>query len=864
MSLGNYAVAIGKMIVGSILFIAGILTVNPALMQIGGTIVASGFLDIVGGTIFKPKEPKSVEQNSPTYGFRGFSNPVAGDSAIPVVYSNDTSIDTPGHKLAPIYVAANTTPRGYEDYDFAKALKARGQSVSLLMAVAEGPIIGIEDIRINEEPVFQKHVDVAPAESANGTRKTFTIPGRRILVESLRVTVDGVDKGWKRTTREEQLAVYRSSSPSDSAWALGLQDYDGGLQLIDDTRECVWYLGSVRNSSTRLTSSSEYGINAWMSDDRRTLYANLGHPLPQGTSLWLDLPIVRTVGFRIKKADDGQSVSLVFDTAPTSGAKIRVSYLRKVMPGVRVQWRNGAAHQLAMAGHDQIRKTESKGVEITQQTAEMTTEGECDDVVIDIASQGEFTAYDTKDGGRSPVIAQIRIEWKRASDTKYNKLRDPAETGTSKTLYEFSLGGDSTSTINWSLSVRELLRRWVEDHPGDTTAAAELALWTRNRYTVRVTRTNAIQNATSTYVRDRIEWQSITTTIEERLSYPGTAMLSIHGVGSERLQGSLPRVTARVIGLRDVEAYEDGAWVKSETAQTNRVWAAIDLITAPRYGGGEQFTKAANIDTTTAVTAAAWCDETALNDGVEETRSVLSYVADTRQALMEQVRAILAPAQIVPVLEGNVWKFVIDREVDLDTVSTIHCDGTDGKVLRSSATISHQPVTSKNTELQMTYLDRHEDFQRKEVWVAPSAPAESRRVERATAFGVDRASEARRYAEFLYSKMTNQGLQVAWAMIPHGLPFEAGDVVRIISTRLGLDLYVRIVRWELRGTDGSQLYIECQGAEYVPAAYGQATGDVTGAAPASQALAVTGPTAATSSGGTTGGQKVAAKIRRVA
>lgn len=859
------SVGLLKVIAGAVLIIVGYVFQIPGLPEYGSMLIQSGAVDLAMGHLFKPKEAKSVEQDSPTYGFRGFTNQVVGDSAIPVVYSNDTDSDTPGHKLAPIYVAAATTPRGYEDYDFAKALKARGQSVSMLLAVAEGPIIGLEDIRINDEPVFQKHVNVKPAEKANGTRKTFTIAGRRIMVDTLEVSVAGVAKGWIRATREEQVAVYRSTSPSDSAWAISLQDYDGGLQVIDDTRECVYYLGAVRNSSTRLSSTSQYGINAWMSDDRRTLYMNLGHPLPQGTSLWVDLPIKRTTGFRILRADDGQSVTLSFDTAPASGAEILVSYLRKVMPGVRAAWRNGAAHQLAMPGHDAIRKTESKGVEITSSSSSMTTTTECDDVVIDIASQGEFTAYDNKDGGRSPVNAQIRIEWKLASesDSAYRKLRDPSETATSKTLYEFRLGGDSTSTINWSLSVRELLRRWVEDHPGDKTAAAELLLWTRNRYTVRVTRTNTIQNATSNFVRDRIDWVSITTTIEERLSYPGTAMLSIHGVGSERLQGSLPRVTTRVIGLRDVEAYVNGAWTKGEAYQTNRVWAAIDFITAPRYGGGEQFTKADNIDTTSAATAAAWCEETVKADGVDETRSLLSYVADTRQPLMEQVRAILAPAQIIPVLEGNVWKFVIDKPVDLTTVSTIYCDGTDGKVLRAAANISHQEITSEATEVQVTYLDRAEDFQRREVWVAPKTPSTNRRVERATAFGVDRASEARRYAEFLHSKMTNQGLQVTWAMIPHGLPFEAGDVVRIISTRLGLDLYVRIVRWTLRGTEGSQLYIECAGAEYVPAAYGQ-TKPVTTTAPAAQSLPVTGPTAAAPDGGPVSTSKVQAKIRRVA
>lgn len=859
MSVGGVVLGAVKIVVGAILAIVGIITQNPGLVKAGFTLVGSGILDVAGATIFKPKPPAEVEQSSRTYGFRPFTNESKGDAAIPVVYSNDTSATKPGHKIAPIYVSAATTPRGYEDYDFVKALKARGQSVSILMAVAEGPIVGIDDIRINDEPCFARQENVRPAESANGTRKTFTVPGNRIILDSIRVSVNGSDVGWTRSTRREVMK-YGGVGDSTRAWMLSLQPYDGGMQLIDDTTEIVWLYGPDISDRRRIDDDHWFGVNAWMSEDRLTLFAAGSYPVEPGQFLACDLPVLRTTGVRFRMADDRKSVTLVFDSAPASGAIILVSFLRKAIPGVAIDWRNGARHQLPLAGHDAIRNDQAKGGEVTSTALTLTTTEECDDVVVNIASQSEFTAYDNKDGGRSPVNAQIKIEWKLSTeaDSAYRRVRDPAEEVTGKTLYEFKLGGDSTSTIYWSLSIRQLLRRWCDDHPGDGTAKSELALWTRTKYTVRVTRTNAIQNQSSTYVRDRIDWLSVTRVLDERLSYPGAAMLSFHGIGNERLNGSLPNVTCKVRGLRDVEMHTGTAWAKSDGAQANRAWAAADLITAKRYGGGEQFTKAANLDTDSFADAAEWCDEIVTTTDGTEIRSRLDLILDTRQPLMEQVRTILAPASVVPVLDGNIWRLVIDRAVDLASVPVIYADGEEGSVLRATCAVSHPEVTARATELQVTYLDRDQDFQRREVWAAPESPADERRIERATAYGAARHTETRRYTEALYDRLTNPGLNASWAMTMGGLALESGDVVRLVSAALTLDIYVRIMRWELRSTDGGDLYITCGGAEYVPAAYGQER-------PASSAPVVTSPAAvAAPTGGGSSGAQVGVTIRRAA
>lgn len=821
-------------IVGAILVIVGaILTFTGIGAPIGIPMMISGTTMLIQAFFFAPKAPEASEdRESATYGFRQFENPVKGDSAIPVIFSNNPASATPGHRTAGVVISAFTTPKGSEDPEFVKALKARGQALSVLLAIAEGPIEDIADIRVNDEPVFEEVTDKAPAESANGTRRDFTWSGKRIDLKSFRLFVGGVAKGWTRSTITEQVAVGTATSTA-VAYRVKVSEVNNGAQVIDDARDVRFFLGPAATSAYLLPDdeTAEVRCGAWIGGSENELIVWPQAPIPNGKKLWVEIPVRRLEGATIKRSSDGKAAIVSFVTAPASGTTIRANFRRALMLGVRVEWRNGGRHQLPIDGHDAIRNTVSvQGGPLPLSTppTTFTTDEDVDDVIVDLASVSGFTAIDSKDGGRSPVRAQIKIEWKKSTeaDSAYRKLRDPAgevigPDGGKKTTYEFQLTGDSVSQLYWSFSILGLLKRWCEDHPTDSTAKTELAAFTRGKYTVRVTRTNKVQADSSTYVQDEIEVISYQKILYERLSYPGTALLSFHGIASEKLQGSLPRITCRVVGLNDVEEYAAGAWTRSATAQKNRVWAAIHIITARRYGAGEQYSKADNIDTASAATAAAWCDATVTHGEKSEARSVLDIVLDTRKSLMEQVRDILAPGRVVPVLRGNVWYFLVDREVTLSTVPVLYDDGSDARTVKGSARLSHDPVSSRVTELQVSYLDAEDDWERNEVWVAPRVPATERRIERAQAYGVTRATEAERYATWLYARqaVTPQPRTIGWSMPPSTLSIEAGDVVRVVSDRLDVDMYVRVMA--VRLSDSDDYMIDYEGVEYVPAVYGQ-------------------------------------------
>lgn len=800
--------------------------------------------NVVNALSYKQKTAEDAEKNSPTYGLR-MTNQTKGDTALPVVYSNDAAASNPGHPVAPVYLAAFTTPKGYKNPDVVRTAGALGQSVSILCAVAEGPIEDISDIRINDEPVHEVVTDRKPSEEPNGSRAQFTVPGERIELESVVVKVNGTSRGWTRTTLPEMVGtgtnfgtqvVYTIEIPSDAG---------GGQQMLDDSTDPVFYLGPAPTAAYRLTPNATAALRpmSWIADDGK-LVVYTQNPIPPGQKLWVDIPVRRMSGIRLVVEEARLKITFTVNPVPAATDTVRVSYRRRLLRGMSVTVRRGGAAQLPIDGFGGVRNTTTKSITLIPNDPQSAQTAEaCDDVVIEIAAlQGLFEQQ--TDGGKKPRTVSITIDWRVVGASTYTKLRDPSSTGAAD-RYRFDLTGDAPGGRYWAFSIRNLLKRWLEKNQSDAVAAAELRAMGRNFLEIRVTRVSP--NPSSDLVFDALTLWSITSVIDERTSYPGTALLAFHGVASPRLQGSLPRITCRVQGKRDVEVYSGGAWTASPTAQSNPVWAAIDFITNARYGSGQHYTKAANIDTTSAVLAAAWCDASVSDGkGGTEKRAILDYVADTRKSVLEQVRDMLAPAHVIPVLRGSLWTFVIDQPVTLADCVTLYDDGSSGSMLAGTLTSRHGPVTSKVSELQTSFLDRESDWNESEFWVGPESPASVRRVERVAIWGVTRRSQAERYSRFLYSKLTTQGIDLAWAMTPAGLRLEAGDVVRVVSTRLGIDCYARIMSWEMDSTES--MIVSVAAGEYVPSVYGQSRAASSRGATETKKLAVVSVTTTKSDG----------------
>lgn len=837
--------------------------------QVAIALAVSAVVTAAAVVLFRPKESEGDQfERSPAYGFNQWRNPVKGDSPIPLVYSST------GHRVAPVYIQAWVTPEGEHEDDFSKVLRADGQAMSALLAVAEGPISGIEDIRVNDEPITESFT---VKFSGNGTKTKFALGKTRVQVDTLAVSVAGTSKGW--TLTDHTFTYYRDARRT--------------LKFTLPDEFAPEYSPLVKVNGVEIDEASATGEkpHIWLETgnvlwvDHQTSYNSGALPTR------FDITVKKRTmsGLRVRKKDG--ETELIFDTAPASGAEIVVTGQRTVFSGVRIEKRLGGTHQLPISGFESLRNTYGVGTVIGDAGSEVTfsTRDEVDDVVLLVTSSPSgFTEFDDE-GNRSPTFARFKIEYRGADSDgnftgAYKQLDDPAGERSKNTVGPggkqqkkveknadvFEARGDSLSQLTWAYSIRGLLRRYVERYPNRAAGQSNLNAFTRNRYQVRVTRRGDTKGDNNTRFLDEITLSSYTEVIDERLNYPGTALLAVHAVASSRLQGGAPSITCKVKGTRDVYAHDGSSWAVSATAQSNPVWAACHVITNRRAGGGEHFTLASNIDATSAKAAADFCDASVtLDTGATETRARLDAVLDTRRSLLAVVTDLLRPAGIWPVLQGNTWKFVIDQAADLDSVPVVWDDTTATSVADSTLAVEHGPVSGEPTEVQVSFLDETADFDRKEVWVAPAEPASNRRIQRIEAYTITRRTEATRYANRVYTQASAGGLGLRMAISPAHIHFEAGDVVRVRSSRKGIDGYWRVMSLRFSTSD---YFVQVEAMPYVRAVYGQQaapqTTRVTVVSPQATRVAVAQTTRATASSGTTTTtrtrpRRMAARMRRV-
>jgi len=766
-------------------------------------------VELITSALFKPPETESnFDSVSPTYGFGQWDNRVKGDAVLPVVYTGSSL----GHKIAPIYIQAYVTPAGHQDDDFTKVLKARGQGISGLLAICEGPVDFIEDIRLNDEPVVEKVERTVG--TGNGSRKVFTFPAKRILLDTLELYSDSTLLGWNVTSRTWS---FRANSARGSVFRTSIDTTDE----IAAERELAISINGVALDTSDQTSVRPH---IWMTSPTQ-MRCNMQKEYVNAPRVDVTYYVRTMTGVTARYKRNTDEVELVFATAPASGVKIKANFMRRLFPGLAIDWRNGAEHQLPIPGFESIRSSIGKGVEITDTEITVDTENEVDNVIINLASgPGGFTSYDDE-GKRDPVSAQFRIEVKRQTATgtnvfdTYQQIPDPAGKKGSKAATEFAVHGDSIAQLFWSFSIRGLLDKFAADHPNNKSAQTMRSDFVRAKYTVRLKRTNTVKANTNALFSDNVYWSTLDEVIDEWLSYPGVAMLGFHAVASEKLQGSAPNVTCSVRGLNAVQSYDGTSWTADADNQGNRVWAAVDLLTHKRYGAGDFYTKASSIDLTSAQNAASWLDEdVTLEGGGTEVRSRLDLILDTRKSTLQWVMDILRPGRVLPVLQGNVWRFIIDDAVDLSAVTTVWEDGTSCRVAKDSAKARHDSYAAIPNEIQARFIDESDDWEFREVWKSPEVPTDQRRVQRIELFGITRRSEAVRTTNAVYKQANNGGMPMEFAVAPNALAFEAGDVIRFRSTRMGLDAYLRIVRVEFSTKD---FFVRVQGIPYDPQVYGQ-------------------------------------------
>lgn len=811
-----------SILVGAALIVFSGGTLAPA----GIGLILSGVFAAAAIALAPDRSEATDEKQSPTYGFAQFRNPVKGDSPIPVIYSAE------GHKTAPVWLQAFVTPRGLDAEDERRS--SRYQRLSGLLAVAEGTIEDISDLRFNDEPVFET-IENYRFGTGDGSRKSWTLPQNRVEPSSVVVSVDGVAKGFLLTSKSELIA---RPSGTQTTFSVALPDD------IVDSVPVKFY-----NIDPNNQPAGNFNLEAWRVDmnvqmvtpSRLLVHSDV--PRPPRSVLYMKYGARTANGLSIRRVNG--EIVVKFDTAPTNGAKLTVSMRRKTIPNVDVHVRYGSLHQLPIWGFHQVRNTFGVQQAMPQDTEiEATTRGDVDNMVVNLASgEGGFIVFD-EEGGTKGVQAQFHIEVRKETPVtngpstfdSWYRIPDPRGTGPSgsgKAANEFQVVAETINQQFWSFDIRNLIDKNAEGASGNGANATALRKaqsdFVRGRYSVRLRRTNPVSSTNNSSVADDLTFSSLTEVLDEALNLPGTALVGFHALGSEKLNGGAPNVTCVVKGRRDVVNVQTSStdpsgyrWVPRVENQSNRVWASIDLLTNRRYGAGEHFGLTTHVDIPSAIECAAWLDEQVnKGDGSDDTeiRSQLDIVLDTRKPVMEHLRDMLTPGRVWAVQRGDTWYFVKDDAVDLTTVPVVYDDTREGRTAQNSLNFNHDTVVSRTTEVQVTYLDETADFQPKEVWVVPEEPDTSpRRIRRVTAFGTVRTSEASRYGLHVFRQLSVQGATVSVGVNPASMDFGAGDVIRIVSNRVGVDGYWRIFDIDF---DTDTFFARVIGKQYVPANYGQ-------------------------------------------
>lgn len=821
----NFLASALQVVAGIVIIVASGGTLAP----MGASLIISGVFSAAAIAMAPDENEGSDKTQSPTYGFSQFRNPRKGDTPIPVTYAAD------GMKIAPVWLQAFITPRGMGDDDVRQT--SRFQKLSGLLALGEGPITEITEIRFNDEPALSTF-DLELTPKPNGTRKEWVLPQRRIVLSSVKVFVNTTQVGNLLTTKNELLGT---GDGVKTTWSFDIPD-----DMADEV-PIAFYNINPAYAGANLEAWRLDGFQTWLVTKNR-LIIHRDEPLVRNAVLYMRYGVRVSSGVTITKNADHQ-VKIRFDTAPASTSKVRVTAWRKNIPGLDFYVRAGGPQQLPIWGFHSVRNSAGVQAALAQGTGvEKTTSVEVDDVIVLVSSgSGGFLKYDDE-GETGAVKAQFRLAVKRAGSPVGNDtfddwytLPDPlgANTSQNKAADEFQVVGESANQLFWGFSIRNLLEKYADTKTGsgaNATAARKAADdFRRGVYTVRVTRSNPVAADTNSSWTDEIEFTAITEIQDELLNMPGTALFGFHALGTERLNGAAPNVTCLLKGRRNVEKLVPTSgdpsgyiWTPGVENQSNRVWAAIDFITSKRFGFGEHYSKTANIDYASAIEAAAFQEEQVQkgpNTTDTEQRSRLNCTLDTRRSLMETLRDMLLPGRVWAVLRGDVWHFVVDGPVTLvdsvggDAVPVLYDDTVLGRTAKNSLTFSHDTVASQATEVQLTYLDRDLEFERQPLWITPQEPGGvERRIHRADAFGITTESEASRYGLWIYHNLRSQGATLGVAAAPGAMEWGAGTVIKVVSNRIGISGYWRLHDVEV-GTD--DYFVKITGKQYDPAIYGQ-------------------------------------------
>lgn len=797
--------------------------------------------------------PNGKDRRSDGFGF--FLRRNSGDPSDPIVVAYG----------APQW-APTTLFRYLEPSALNSTSPSKGEKLVTGLSLGAGPIDGGDfSVWLND----QKLVAEVDADSADNERtlkpigderRTFEFPASNVIESSVELFVDG--ELYAKANAAGTVATVNSLEATSQAVTLSrFGDSDASDVTKDSDAKSPRYLQrigaipqdrvdrttlkltiitrgvqAIRFASGRTSTSTVHLVRtkdiAWGTTDAGEDYFYIRSDDINGLFADGKLWIVRAYYKYYSRADvefvkkpDGTS-TVVFSQPVGASAAVTANYKTSLSPdddGVTFTLRHGETHQDALPTGSALRQTRLVGTELTEGTARTySTQSEVDDVVIGIEAPNGFfdrAVHGRNAGDYRPTTrnVQIRLRQQGAADsvtTSGDPSRawvplvlpsDPTET-------TITLRANSDGLTRWFFSVADMLAAVRKRDPEPLRRAL---------YEVEVTAldpANTVGGEVLDRVTDNLFFGNATEVVASRLSLPRHATATVQ-INDPKTIPQEPTFRVGVMGRKvwvpestatlntDSGLPEPGEWVWTR----NPVWCACDLVTDEDFGAGK-FYGWANVDLASAIAAAAHCDETV--DG--ETRAELDYVVSRRSNLLDHVAQMLAGAEVIPVLSGGTWQFVIDE--DASSVMAL----TDDDIEEGQVSASYPSIEETPNVVEASFTNETLGHERDSETVRVPDLEPSQTVTRPLDLsGVRRRSQVRRSASLYLRQWYQQRVQVdlvaaSW----RPLALEAGDIVTLTSTSLGYTakkFRVVYVGW------GSNLRVVLQLTEHVPAAY---TGEI--------------------------------------
>lgn len=472
---------------------------------------------------------------------------------------------------------------------------------------------------------------------------------------------------------------------------------------------------------------------------------------------------------------------------------------------VAIDYRTGTQSQSYMPGFSNVESENQVGVKVTQQIGPIVRA--LNDVNADAISVRLMT----------PQLQQIKDNGDQVA-TSINFTIDISNNGGAYATYvNAAISGKKTSAYERSYRINL-------PKPGP--------------WNIRVTRLTP--DSSTNKIQNDLVWQSYTSIIETKLSYPNSAMFGIR-ISAEQFN-SIPKLALDLKGLlvkipsnynpttRTYTGIWNGSWGYAWT--DNPAWVFYDLLTESRYGCGKNIAES-QVDKWSLYAIAQYCDELVPNgrggweprftfnayiQNAEEAYTVLNTLASVFRGMIYWANGTVYVTQDAPASPVRIFN---------ETNVIVQYD-KNGQLTSPPFTYSGASIQARHTVALVTWNDPN-DFYRPKVEYVEDREAIARygyRTTEVTAFGCTSRGQANRFGRWiLYSEKsesetvtftaaTEGGLVSPGELIKVADPLRAGQrmggrIFNATTTTITLDASVTIASGKtytlsVLGTDGKQ------------------------------------------------------------